>query len=313
MKAIFLTQHFQTADQITLPLVERPLPKIETGQCLVQVYSSGINPSDALGAIGYFSHAKLPRIPGRDYAGIIVDGPHKGRKVWGTGGTAGLDSDGTHAEYLVIPEEAAAEIPRNLSLLQAGAQTLPYVTAYYSLVKRAAMKAGETVLVIGALGQVGHAAMSLCKWKRCKPIALVRGQEALVAAKNMGWEAYETVPDMQFDVVLNTVGNVYWDQLVPKMNKFGRHIVIAAMEGKREALINFFTFYRGNETLIGVNTVDLDFTASAQLLNEMKPGFESNILAPLAFDPPLPFAEAAKAYKTVLAKGRSRIVLQISP
>lgn len=317
MRAIYLTHHFQNAEEIQLPITERPLPKIKERECLVQISSAGINPSDALGAIGYFAHAKLPRIPGRDFAGIIIEGNKKfiGKKVWGTGGAAGLDFDGTHAEYIVIPESAIAEIPHTVSLLQAGVQTLPYVTAYYSLITRGRLRAGETVLVIGALGQVGHAAMAICKWKHAKPIALVRG-ETLQAAKDLGWESYDSIPEQSFDLILNTVGNVYWDGLTPKLKKFGRIVTIAAPEGKRDVSLNLFSLYRENQDLIGINTVDLPFAENAKFLDEMKEGFESGDLTPLAYDATtiFPLEKAQEAYKMALSKGSGkRIALEINP
>ena len=90
MKALYLTQHFKQPEDIRLAVTQQPKPLIKKGECLVQVYSAGVNASDALGAIGYFSHAKIPRIPGRDFAGVVVEGSSQniGKKIWGTGGAA---------------------------------------------------------------------------------------------------------------------------------------------------------------------------------------------------------------------------------
>lgn len=167
MKAAYLTRLFKNVEEVDFSCVERPMPNPKAGEVLVQVVSSGVNPSDARATLGYFPNSQLPRIPGRDFAGIVVDGnaKWKGKHVWGTGGAMGIESDGTHAEYAAIPEAGLAEIPRSMSLLQSGAQPLPFVTAYYGLVSRAKLKPGEKVLVTGALGQVGRAAMSICTWK----------------------------------------------------------------------------------------------------------------------------------------------------
>ncbi|WP_316358225.1 zinc-binding alcohol dehydrogenase family protein [Candidatus Neptunichlamydia sp. REUL1] len=115
-----------------------------------------MNPSDALGALGYFSHTHLPRIPGRDFAGVVIKGSPDviGKKVWGTGGAVGIDRNGGHAEHLTLPESSLSEIPNNLSPEEAGAQTLPYTTAYYSLVSRAQIKPNEEVLVIGSINTI---------------------------------------------------------------------------------------------------------------------------------------------------------------
>ena len=76
------------------------------------------------------------------------------------------------------------------------------------------MQAGDSVLIIGAMGQVGQAAMSICHWKKAKPVALVRKDNDWKNASSLGWEAYQNVPsDHSFDLILNTVGNVYWKEL----------------------------------------------------------------------------------------------------
>ena len=317
MKALYLTNHFSKAEDLSLLVVERPVPEPKPGECLIKIASAGVNPSDVLGTQGYFSHAKLPRIPGRDFSGTVVKGSPKivGKAVWGSGGAAGIESDGTHAEFALIPESAVAEIPKNLTLLQAGAQTLPYVTAYYSLVTRAKIKAGETVLVIGALGQVGSAAMSICSWKGCKTIALVRTQEDVQKAQSLKWEAISSVPKgKSFDAILNTIGNPGWDELLLSLNKFGRMVVIAAPEGKRDVQINLLNLYRANQEILGINSIDLDYSHNAKLLQELKPGFESGALAPLAVDPSttFPLEKAVLAYKQVLAGTHGkRVVLTI--
>jgi len=315
MKALYLTTHFKRIEDLVLPISERPSPKLKVGECLVKIASAGVNPSDVLATLGYFPHAKLPRIPGRDFSGVVVEGSSRwiGQSVWGTGGAAGVDFDGTHAEFLLLSESAIAEIPHNLTLLQAGAQTLPYVTAYYSLVTRAKIQAGETVLVIGALGQVGSAAMSLCAWKGCKPIGLVRTEEDVQTAKSLNWEAIHTLPSSQtFDVILNTIGNPGWDDLLNSLKPFGRMVVIAAPEGKRDVRINLLNLYRANKEIIGINTIDLDYSENAKLLQKMRPGFESGALTPLPLDSSstFPMTMAHMAYKKVLTgSGGKRVVL----
>jgi NADPH2:quinone reductase len=309
MKALYLTTH--------LSVENRPTPTPGPGQCLVKICSAGVNPSDVLGTTGYFPHAKLPRIPGRDFSGVIVQGSPQliGKRIWGTGGAAGLDFDGTHAEYVLLPETAVAEIPHNLSLFQAGGQTLPYVTAYYSLITKARIQPGETVLIIGALGQVGHAAMSICSWKKCNPIALVRTEQDVQKASLLHWKAYSALPSQTFDAILNTIGNVQWNNLLAALNPHGRMIIIAAPPGKRDVQINLLDLYRQNKDILGINTVSLDYTQNAQILNAMKPGFESGALIPLSIDPAttFPLTDAEKAYQLVQkGSGGKRVLLHVS-
>ena len=316
MKAIYVTTLFKNGEEVDLSCAERPMPKPKAGEVLVQISSSGVNPSDARALLGYFPNTRLPRIPGRDFSGIVVEGSSKWKSklVWGTGGGIGIESDGTHAEYAIIPESGLAEIPRSLSLLQAGAQPLPFITAYYGLVSRAQVKSGEKVLIIGALGQVGRAAMTVCSWKGAKPIALVRTQDDVQTAKKLGWEAYSEIPpNLEVDVILNSIGNVNWNQQMHSLNRYGRMVLIAALPNQREVQANLFELYRNNQEILGINTLELDPAFNAKLLNEMREGFESKALTPL--DPEMVFTleEATEAYKIVLQGSSGKRVVLINP
>src|SRR4029077_124566 len=110
MKAIYIQQHGPIEG---LRVTDRPEPRVNPGEVLVQVEAAGINPSDIASAEGRFPGAVLPRIIGRDFAGRIVKGPDEfvGAEVWGTGGDLGITRDGTHAEYIAIPEEVVTRRP----------------------------------------------------------------------------------------------------------------------------------------------------------------------------------------------------------
>ena len=158
--------------------------------------------------------------------------------------------------------------------------------------------------------------MNICFWKKCKPIALVRKDADVQRASALKWEAYNELPaHLSFDAILNTIGNVQWNELLRSLNRYGRMVVIAAPEGKRGAQINLLKLYRKNQDILGINSVDLDSTQSAQLLNEMKPGFESGALTPLSIDPNTIFSldEAEKAYELVhKGSGGKRVVFHIN-
>ena len=328
MKALRLTSHVKDAEAIKFEMADLEKPVPNQNECLIKVVASGINPSDALATLGYFQHASLPRIPGRDFSGTVVTGPKDliGQNVWGTGGAAGISYDGTQTEYIKLPLTAITPIPNNMDVITAGAQLLPYVTAYYSLVKRAAIQANETVVVVGALGQVGQAAMSICHWKKCKTIALIRGKDELAQAKKLGWNTVNSEDTelaekilaanagQKVNVILNSVGTIYWTDFMKSLAEFGRIITIGARENNRETMVNLFELYRANQELIGINSVSLDFTESAELLNELREGFEAKQLTPLATDAALTFSpeQAHIAYQTVLkgASGGKRVVIK---
>lgn len=316
MKTLCVNSHAKDATGIKLDWVDRPMPSLSKNECLIKVISSGINPSDALATMGYFNHAILPRIPGRDFSGTVIEGPNRliGKNVWGTGGAAGISSNGTQAEYIKLSVEEISEIPSNLDIIAAGAQPLPYVTAYYSLVKRARIEENETVLIVGALGQVGSSAMSICNWKRCNAIALVRGAKEVEKANHQGWNAINSEESnlseriiaankgRPVQVILNSVGNIYWQEFTNILSEFGRLVTIGARDNVRDAHINLFNLYRNNQDIIGINTVSLDFSKNAKLLDELKIGFEGNKLKPLALDQSMIYlpTNASEAYKAVI-------------
>jgi NADPH:quinone reductase-like Zn-dependent oxidoreductase len=327
MKSLHVKSHATEPAGIQIHIVEKPMPALKSNECLIKVAASGINPSDALAAMGYFKHAIVPRIPGRDFAGTVIEGPAHliNKKVWGTGGAAGISFDGTHAEYIALPVTALSEIPNNMELITASAQPLPYLTAHYSLVHRAKIRGGESVLVAGALGQVGKAAMSICRWKNCHPIALVRGKADTAQARQLGWNAIDSEETNLHEkilaankgkpvqVFLNSLGNIYWQDFMKSLAEFGRIVTISARENMRETIINLFELYRANQEIIGVNTVPLDFVENKMLLDELREGFESNQLAPLAVSSKIyTMEQASEAYQSVMKGSVNREVIRFN-
>src|SRR3990167_2817670 len=316
MKTLCVNAHAKEANGIKLDLIDKPMPSPGKNECLIKVISSGINPSDTLAVMGYFDHAMLPRVPGRDFSGTVIEGPSNwvGKNVWGTCGAAGISFDGTQAEFIKLSVEKVSEIPSNLDVVVAGAQPLPYVTAYYSLLKRAHLEEGETVLVVGALGQVGSAAMSICSWKKCNAIALVQGSKEVEKDNLLGWNAINSADSNLLEkilaankghpiqVILNSVGNIYWQDFIKVLSEFGRIVTIGAHENVREANINLFNLYRANQDIIGVNTVSLDFSENSKLLDELKVGFEENKLKTLTLNQLMiyPPERASEAYREAI-------------
>src|SRR6266853_1362803 len=94
---------------------EVAIPEPGEGEALVKVKAAAINPSDYKNVSGYFKETTLPRTPGRDFAGIVVQGKHhEGEEVWGSPPRLGLVRDGSHAEYVVVPAETLSLTPKSL-------------------------------------------------------------------------------------------------------------------------------------------------------------------------------------------------------
>jgi NADPH2:quinone reductase len=141
-------------DPEVLLLHEVPRPEPVHGEVLVRVQAAGVNPFETYVRAGAYSELPaLPYTPGVDGAGVRTD---TGERVYLTGSLSG-----TYAEYALCREEDVRPLPDTLSYAQGAALGTPYTTAYRALFQRAAARAGEHVLVHGASGGVGLAAIQL--------------------------------------------------------------------------------------------------------------------------------------------------------
>jgi NADPH:quinone reductase len=191
MKAVLLTG---AGGVENLVLSDIPKPTIQhSKQILVKLHAAGLNPIDyKLRGRGGFKLEKLPIVLGCDGAGIVeeigeeVSRFKKGDEVYFWHGGLGLDEQGNYAEYTIIHEDYAAEKPQQFSMEEASALPLAWVTAWESLLDRAHLKAGETVLIHAAAGGVGHLAVQLAKNLGATVIATVSGEDKINYVKSLG-------------------------------------------------------------------------------------------------------------------------------
>jgi|SRR5271165_3176320 len=198
-----------------LRIEEVAIPEPGDGEALLQVKAAGINPSDIADVAGRFKHTTLPRTPGRDFAGVVVKAKqHEGEEVWGSAPELGIVRDGSHAEYVVVPAATLALKPKSLSMEQAGAIGIPYITAWASVVDAAQIQAGETVLIVGAAGAVGQAATQIANWKQGHVIGgdtrsdRIPGSESVVNTKteDLRGRVMELTAGKGVNAVFDTVG-----------------------------------------------------------------------------------------------------------
>lgn len=285
MQALQLTKEGTSSPSIKVITIPKPIPG--PGQVLVQLKASPIQPSDALNSKGLFPHTTFPRIPGRDFAGIVVDGPSHllGKEVFGTSGhDFSFTEDGCHAEYCLISEKVVVEKPKNLSFAQAASAGTPFTTAAIAL-RRAGAKAGENVLVLGATGQVGSAVANLAKSWGCKVLGVARGNAAEVdSAGDPTLSKAKALTDGRGpDVAVDTVGDAALAQAaIEVLGLRGRYSFISAPRGGNSKVpVDFLSVYRREVTLVGNNSVDHSQEEMAQELKSMREGFESGVLVPL--------------------------------
>ena len=154
MKALVIHEF---GDPTQMKLEEVPTPEPRGDEISVAVKGAAINPSDVKNVAGKMHGTILPRIPGRDFAGVIVRGPADlvGREVWGTGGDISRTRNGSHAEFILLPRAAVTLKPAALAMEAAAASGLSFVTAWEAIVTVAAVAAGEMAVIFGATGGVG--------------------------------------------------------------------------------------------------------------------------------------------------------------
>src|SRR6185312_12505034 len=162
-----------------VPSVERHTLSRGVDEVLIEVRAAAVNPSDVKAASGLMPYAVFPRTSGRDYAGVVIDGPqdYVGREVFGSSGDLGIRRDGTHATHLVVEAEAVVEKPQTISWEEAAGIGVPFVTAMEGLRRAGIPKADETVLVMGVNGKVGQAATQIASWYGARAIGVVRKSE----------------------------------------------------------------------------------------------------------------------------------------
>ena len=291
-------------------------PSPAAGDALVAVRAAGVNPSDVKNVEGRMAQTRPPRTPGRDFAGVVDAGPPewRGAAVWGSGGDLGFTRDGTHAEAIVVPVAALARKPERLSFAEAAAVGTPFVTAYLGLA-RASVAAGDTVLVIGAAGSVGSAAVQLARWRGADVVGLVRTEEQRATVRALGATrvvvhrdgdarsaidaAAALAGDRGIDIAFDTTG-VALDTAVHLLAHGGRVVAIAAPpDGK--TTFNLRELYRRDAQLIGVDTLQLTSADAAKILDELAPGFDAGALQPPRVRE-RPLADAVAAYENRAGK-----------
>lgn len=306
------------------PVVERRTLTRPPNELLIEVKAAAVNPSDVKAATGLMPYAVFPRTPGRDYAGIVIDGPPGwiGREVFGSSGDLGIRRDGTHATHLVVETEAVVEKPGSISWEEAAGIGVPFVAAMEGLRRAGMPKAGETVLVMGVNGKVGQAAVQIATWQGARAIGVVRKNERYEGHSNSAVEVIdssatdvaarvrELTSGKGADIVYNTVGDPYFQAAHQSLALRGRQILIAAVNPIVQ--FNIFEFYRGQHTYVGIDTLGLSSTATGAVLRKLAPGFASGHLKPFPIKPGAvyPLEQAKDAYVAVAGSSRDRVILR---
>lgn len=310
MKALRFSQYGPPS---VLVLEDRERPILRDGESLIRVEAASLNPSDVKNVAGAFK-SPLPRTPGRDYAGVVVDGAGKGREVWSSGAGFGVGRDGAHAQFVAVPADWLADKPSNLSMAEAAAIGVPFLTAWSGLVDGAEIKPGETVLVTGAAGAVGRAVIQLAHWKGARVIAADIADRPSDADIRINIKTGDVVAEVRSategkgaDIVFDAVGGELFELCLRSLRPRGRQIAITSV-GNRRVSFDLLDFYHNRSHLIGVDSLKLDGPEIAAILDALKPGFESGRLKPFEVQT-WPFNKSVEAYETAAKGGPTKQIL----
>ncbi len=238
MRAWQVTELGQPAE---LTLLADPIPR--QGQALIEVAACGLNHADLLMQSGrYQERPPLPYIPGLEVAGTIMalgpdtTGPRIGTRVAAFVGSGGL------AQRVAVDTARVTPLPDAIDFSTAAATQIAYGTSHLALIHRAKLRAGETVLVLGAAGGVGLTAVEIAKSVGARVIASARGRARLAIARRAGADALidSDTPDLKaafkaiggVDVVYDAVGGAGFMAALSATKPEGRLLSIGFAGGE---------------------------------------------------------------------------------
>lgn len=313
-------------NEANAPFVAQSLPKPVpgAGEVLVRIHASGVNPLDTKIRAGQAGHARhpLPAVLGMDLAGTVeavgegVKTFQVGDEVYGfAGGIGGLQ--GSLAEYAAVDARLIARKPDNLTMREAAALPLVFITAWEGLVDRANVRSGQKVLVHGGAGGVGHVAVQLARARGAEVFATGTAAQAdyirSIGATPIDFgttpvEAYvaQHTGGEGFDVVYDTVGGSVLDASFIAVRRYTGHVVTSLGWGTHQlAPLSFRgATYSGVFTLLPILTGEYR-EHHGEILAEGAALAEAGLLKPL-LDPTRFALNAVEGAHAIVAGGKAQ-------
>jgi NADPH:quinone reductase len=305
-----------------LRLEEVPTPQTGPDEVLVRIHAVGVNPVETYIRAGKYARLPgLPFTPGNDGAGVIeqvgadVSEFKPGDRVY-TGGSL----SGTYAEFALCKKEQVYSLPANVSFAQGAAMGTPYATAYRGLFQRANAKPDEIVLVHGASGGVGTAAVQLARARGLRVFGTAGSDQGLKLAREQGAhevfdhrapDHFEQIMNVTrgrgVDVIVELLANVNLGKDLAILTKGGR-VVVVGSRGPVE--INPRDTMQRDADVRGMILPNTPPAELASIHAALVAGLENGTLRPL-IGKEFPLAEAAQAHRAVMEPGAmGKIVLR---
>ena len=318
MKAIRIHQF---GDPSVLQYQDVPEPEVSTGHVLIKFEAIGVNPVDTYIRSGSNPSRALPYTPGDDAAGVVVavgEGVSRvkvGDRVY----TAGTLS-GAYAELGLCRENQVHRLPDRISFAQGAALHVPYATAYRALMQKAQAQPGETVLIHGASGGVGIAAVQLAKaagmeifatagTERGRQLVLEQGADHILDHTHSRYrqELLDLTQGQGVNVILEMLANVNLGHDLTLLARFGR-VVVVGSRGRVE--INPRDAMSRDATILGMILFNASEAEQVSIHAALGAGLENGTLNPV-IGQEIPLAEAARAHEAVLQPGAYGKILLI--
>lgn len=312
MKAIHVHE-FGGPEVMTLEAAAEPTPS--AGEMLVRVRAAGVNPVDTTFRSGAHPLSKslaLPWTPGIDAAGEVlaagegVEGFSPGDRVFGSA------LSGSYAEKALLNPSRSARLPDNLSWEEGASFPVVLYTAYYALIYKARVKAGETVLIHAGAGGVGCMAIQIAKAAGARVITTVSSEEKAAFCRGFGADVIINYREEDFaerclaetggrgvDAVVEMVATENFDDDCRAVKKYGCIVVLGAGTGKNPVgSVNYPPFYSRDIDVRGMSLFNSDpvFPEMVRQIDLLLG--DGRVRAVVGKK--MPLAEAARAHETLM-------------
>lgn len=305
-----------------LTWTEQPTPSPRAGEVLIEIKAASLNFPDLLIVQNkYQMKPKLPFVPGSEYAGIVqavgdgVTHLKAGQPIACLSGTGGF---GTHT---LAPAAMCMPLPPEFDMVDAAAFIMIYATSWHALMDRAALKAGETVLVLGAAGGVGTSAIQIAKAAGARVIAAASTDEKCRLCQEIGADATinysehglpqafrdavkEATDGKGPDVIYDPVGGDFAEPAFRSIAWRGRYLVVGFASGPIPSLPLNLTLLKG-ASLVGVFWGDFarrEPKANASMMAELAAWYAQGKIKPV-IDRTMSMAELKAAYAHMGSRG----------
>ena len=304
-----------------LRLEEVPDPRPTAGQVVVRIRAAGVNPVETYVRAGAYARLpNLPYTPGSDGGGTIESvGPSVSRFKAGDRVYVGGSLTGTYAEFALCDERTVFSLPAVASFAQGAAMHVPYATAFRALFDRARARGGESVLIHGASGGVGIAAVQLARAAGLYVVGTAgsdRGRK-LVADEGAHKVLDHTLPG-HFDEALAASGSRGYDVIIEMLSNvnLGRDLPLLAPKGRVVCVgsrgsveINPRDTMGRDASILGMSLLNVSLDELASIHAALGAGLENKSLRPI-IGQQVPLAEAPRAHSAIMEAGAyGKIVL----